>query len=182
MARIGLSGTHSTGKTTLAATLKEILPQYFLDINVTRWVRGLGFPVNDSCNDASQEINILKRIAHLNSFPNIIADRTIIDNLAYSIASHELGNLSKESLNYQKALVRRNIMMYDYFIYIPPEIPLELDGVRDSDENYRLHIDNIIKKQMEGVPFYTVSGTTEERVKKIMEIMSEIRPNKEQFT
>lgn len=188
MARIGLCGTHSTGKTTLAKALAEKLPQYYLDINVTRWVRSLGFPINEESNDASQEINFLKRVAHLNSFDHIIADRTIVDNIAYSTVAFERGNLSKESLVYQKMLLYKNIYKYDYLFYIPPEIPLELDGVRPVDEWYRKNIAEIVEKTLDGAhkhnpklklkdKVFTITGNTTQRVKKIMEIMNELRPS-----
>lgn len=193
MARIGLCGTHSTGKTTLARALAEKLPHYYLDINVTRWVRELGFPINEESNDASQEINFLKRVAHLNSFSDIIADRTIVDNVAYSTVAFERGNLTAHSLNYQKALLYKNIYKYDYLFYIPPEIPLELDGVRPVDEWYRKNIAEIVERTLyqahELNPkmrlrerCFTITGDTTQRVQKIMEIMSELKSDSKSAT
>lgn len=141
--RIGITGTHSTGKTTLVEALRTepYFSDYFYDINVTRWVRSLGLPINEDTVDSSQEINMIKRIAHLNSYDKIISDRTILDVFAYSRAGK---NISSRSLKYQEDLINRNISKYDILFYLPMEIPVADDGVRTIDPVYREQIDNYI--------------------------------------
>lgn len=173
--KIGFSGTHSTGKTTLVKSLHEKMPEFYLDINVSRWVHGLGFPLNQSTSDASQELNLIKRVAHLSSYNNLIADRTIVDNIAYSIAGWERGTVSDSSITYQMELYYKNIEKYDVIFYIPPEIDLDLDGVRPEDNDYRNEIDQLIVKLLYGDQIYfpnmviRIEGTVAERESTVLE-------------
>ena len=174
--KIGICGTHSTGKTTLVEALRteDVFKGYFFDINVTRWVKEAGLPINEDTSDASQEINLVKRIAHLNSFDNLVCDRTIVDVLAYSTAG---GRISNRSLEYQSTLYALNVHKYDYIFYLPMDIAVVDDGVRAIDPEYRAHIDNLIQeslytlsdKQQERV--YYVNGSVRERIQKILDIM-----------
>lgn len=173
--RIGFSGTHSTGKTTLVKELEKYLPNYHLDINVSRWVHGLGFPLNQTTNDESQELNLIKRVAHLNSYDKLLADRTIADNIAYTLAGWERKSITDSSLEYQMHLYYQNIEKYDIIFYIPPEIELEVDEVRPEDVEYRAEIDKLIRKLLTDdkslhrvknlVP---ITGTLEQRIEKVL--------------
>ena len=55
--RIGLSGTQSTGKTTLLNVLRseKHFKEYQVNDEVTRWVRSLGIDINEAGSDISQE-------------------------------------------------------------------------------------------------------------------------------
>lgn len=175
--KIGFIGTHSTGKTTLAECLRteEKFKDYFFDVNVTRWVRSLGFDINEKTNNTSQELNMVKRIAHLNSYDNIIADRTIIDVLAYSKAGRKYGGITKESLEYQEELVLNNIQKYDFIFYLLPEIDIEYDGIRPTSPEYRVEIDQIINEYIKTyeINHHVLKGSVRERINKIMEITGE---------
>lgn len=174
--KIGICGTHSTGKTTLVEALRteEYFKDYFFDINVTRWVREAGLPINENTSDASQEINLVKRIAHLNSFDNMICDRTIIDVLAYSTAGK---HISKRSLEYQRKLLDLNAHKYDYIFYLPMDIAVVDDGVRAIDPEYRKQIDNLIIDSLHYLDnirelnVYMVKGSVRERIQKILDIV-----------
>jgi len=176
--KIGITGTHSTGKTTLVESLRteKFFKDYFFDINVTRWVKEIGLPINEHTNDASQEVNLTKRIAHLNSFDNIVCDRTIIDNLAYS----SLGkHITPRSLEYQNKLVVANIFKYDFIFYLPMDIDVVDDGVRMIDPIFRSEIDHFIQNFIERVKkehphndkFHTVRGSVRERIQQVLDII-----------
>lgn len=183
MAKIGICGTHSTGKTTLVEALRteNFFKDYFFDINVTRWVREAGLPINENTTDASQEINLVKRIAHLNSFDNIVCDRTIIDVLAYSTAGK---NISTRSLEYQKSLVKANINKYDYIFYLPMDIDVVDDGVRAIDPIYRQQIDNIIHEYIEEFQYivHEISGSVRERIQAVLDIVNGEKHGTPQYT
>jgi hypothetical protein len=103
--------------------------------------------------------------------PRIITDRTVIDvmaftNLAESIP-HYVGN--------QFELLASNLIReYDYIFYISPkDIPLEDNGVRTTDIEYR----NKVDKEIRGIltkrapQHIELSGTTEERIQKIKQTL-----------
>ena len=60
--RIGLSGTQSTGKTTLLNVLRseKHFKEYQVNDEVTRWVRSLGIDINEAGSDISQELIMMK--------------------------------------------------------------------------------------------------------------------------
>jgi nicotinamide riboside kinase len=66
---------------------------------------------------------------------------------------------------------------YDYIFYVSPEgVKLEDNGVRAVDAEYRKEIDteikNLLKKHKTKIPhFAELSGTTEERINKLKQVM-----------
>jgi nicotinamide riboside kinase len=58
---------------------------------------------------------------------------------------------------------------YDLVFYIPIEFPLEKDGVRFEDDEYQKIIDLQIIKYLKRykIPYITLTGTLEERLKQI---------------
>lgn len=171
--RIGICGSHSTGKTTLVEALRTepYFKDYYFDINVTRWVKEAGFPINEETNDFSQEINLVKRIAHLNSFDNIICDRTIVDVFAYSSFGK---NISVRSVAYQSDLVYANLHKYDYIFYLPTSIKAVDDGVRAIDPEYREKIAQFILDSLDmfNVKYMVINGSIRERVSIILDEIS----------
>jgi len=70
---------------------------------------------------------------------------------------------------------------YDYIFYVSPEgVELEDNGVRVVDSEYRMELDKTIKNLLEQHKFKfntitgyaELSGTTEERIQKIKQVMS----------
>lgn len=175
--KIAFTGTHSTGKTTLLEALRTepSLSHFYFDANVTRWVKSLGFAINEHTSSESQEINMLKRVANLNTYDNLIADRSIADVLAYSINSDMV---TKESLKYQQDLVDNNIHKYDILFYIPPVFPGVDDGERAVGEEYRAKIDASIIRIVNPRPLnvYVLDQLSiRERLQKIMDVINEAR-------
>jgi len=102
---------------------------------------------------------------------NIITDRTVIDVMAFTMNAKSIGYQDKEIFeDYAKEFVRD----YDYIFYISPDgIPIEENGVRETDEHYRDIIDfsitSLIRKyahMMNNIE--TIKGSTEERVEQIL--------------
>lgn len=175
--KIGICGTHSTGKTTLVEALRteDYFKDFFFDINVTRWIKEAGLPINEDTSDASQEINLIKRIAHLNSFEDLICDRTIIDVLAYSTAGSKI---TQRSLEYQTRLYDLNVYKYDYILYLPPDIAVVDDGVRGVEPVYRSHIDELIKNSLYALTpdlkdrVHLIRGSIRQRIQMILDIVT----------
>jgi thymidylate kinase len=174
--KIGLCGTVSVGKTTLVNTLKE-LPQfkdYKFATERSKYLRDLGIPLNTDSTLKGQTVFLSERCAELMN-ENIITDRTVIDVMAFTSAAKSINEADK--ISYEE-YARNFINEYDYIFYVSPEgVEIENNGVRETDANYRDLIDFIIKGLLISYghrikKYKRISGTTEERVKQIVETLS----------
>ena len=169
--RIGLTGTMSVGKTTLAKALGEI--DQFKDHSVyterSKYLRDLGIPLNTDSTLNGQFVFLAERATEL-LYPNIITDRTIWDVCAFTLGAKSIDEFDKRTF-VEAAMMFRN--QYDLVIYVDPHgIVMEDNGVRETDLHYRRKIDEVIKMSLaEYLPkqLITVEGTTEQRISTILQ-------------
>ena len=170
--KIGLCGTMSVGKTTLVNSLKEIpmFRNYNFATERSKYLNDLGIPLNTDSTLKGQTVFLAERCAELMN-NNIITDRTVIDVMAFTMNAISINHQDKEIFeNYAKEFIRE----YDYIFYISPHgIPIEDNGVRETDEHYRDLIDftitTLIKKYGHRCPSVEkISGSTDERVEQIL--------------
>ena len=177
--KIGFCGTISVGKTTLVNALKELpeFADYHFATERSKYLRDLGIPLNTDSTLKGQLIFLAERASEL-LHKDMITDRTVIDVMAFSHLSITIPFFISADLN--KA-VSELIRDYDYIFYVSPEgVELEDNGVRVVDSEYRIELDKTIKKLLEQHKFkfntitgYSeLSGTTEERIQKIKQVMS----------
>lgn len=147
MKKIGIIGTHGTGKTTLAfdLALKHKKENPSLNVKMMAEVaRKCPYPINEAATQRSQRwIWAAQMVAELEGMKNdvLICDRTILDNLAYSKNmgfDHILDDFLEISiawmLTYEKTYwLRPN----DKFICAD-------DKVRSVDINFQKNIDQIL--------------------------------------
>ena len=170
--KIGLCGTMSVGKTTLVNALKET--EQFKDYNFaterSKYLNDLGIPLNTDSTLKGQTVFLAERCAELMN-NNIITDRTVIDVMAFTMNAISINHQDKEIFeNYAKEFIRE----YDYIFYISPHgIPVEDNGVRETDEHYRDLIDFTITTLIKRYGYMAnkiekISGSTDERVEQIL--------------
>ncbi len=154
--KIGLCGTSSSGKTTLAKSLSE----YFNFDIVTEIARN--YKHNDLKYEHTQ-YNILfdQMRAEMFSEKNVITDRTVADNYIYISKDHK-------SRNYLLNLIRAWAQTYD-IIFLCKKLPFTEDG-------FRINIDiedkliSFMKNNL--IEYEILEGNEMERFEKAKEIIN----------
>jgi GTPase SAR1 family protein len=174
--KIGFCGTVSVGKTTLVNALKE-LPE-FADYNFaterSKYLRDLGIPLNTDSTLKGQFIFLAERASELFQ-ENIITDRTIVDVMAFTRLAKSIPYFMGDEFIKAASYM---ISEYDYIFYVSPEgVEIEDNGVRTIDAGYRKEVDKEIQRLLTlyktKIPrYHELSGTTEERIQKIKQVMS----------
>ena len=173
--KIGLCGTMSVGKTTLVNVLKKeaIFKDYTFRTERSKYLSSLGIPLNTDSTFKGQLVFTAERSAELMQ-KNIITDRTIIDVMAFCALSEAMNAEEKNSL---KNTLKYLIKEYDVIFYIDDlSIPIEDNGIRETNERYRVYIDDkikeIISEYNDQCIIMNISGTTEDRVNRIKSVLS----------
>ena len=169
--KIGLCGTMSVGKTTLVNALKKeaIFKDYTFRTERSKYLMEMGIPLNTDSTLKGQLVFAAERSAELMQ-EKIITDRTIIDVMAFCELSKSMSKAEKQHIN---GVLWHLIKEYDIIFHIDDlSVPIEDNGVRETDKDYRLAIHKKISsilgmhRWMPG-KVVTISGTTKERIDKI---------------
>ena len=161
----------SVGKTTLVNALKELpeFKNYKFATERSKYLQSIGIPLNTDSTLKGQLIFAAERAAELMQ-ENMITDRTIIDVMAFCSLSKSMSKAEKDHLN---GVLWHLIKEYDIIFHIDDlSIPIEDNGVRETDKEYRLEVHNKISSilgmfgGMAG-KLVRISGTTEERIEQV---------------
>jgi deoxyadenosine/deoxycytidine kinase len=169
--RIGLTGTMSCGKTTLAKALGEndYFKDYITQTERSKYLSNLGIPLNTDSTLPGQFVFLAERASELLQ-PNIITDRTIWDVCSFTLSAKSINDWEKRAF-VEAAMYLRDY--YDVVVYVSPRgVPVEDNGIRTTDLVYRLKIDAAIKMALEEYKpkkLIEVEGTTEERIATILQ-------------
>ena len=160
----------SVGKTTFIEAFTKELPEYTY---IKEAARELIEEKNIDVNNISwrELANFQKQIVDRQTINEVftkapwITDTTFSDTLAYAKDAPDCEWI----VDYVESYYNKKI--YDVIFYIPPEIELEDDGVRHTDEEYRMLIDERIKYNLHSlavkhpnVEIITLTGSVRERV------------------
>src|SRR6056300_1642329 len=145
MAKIGLCGTMSVGKTTLVNALQEL--DYFKGYNFrterSKELMEMGIPLNTDSTVKGQSVFLAERASELMQ-ENIITDRTILDVMAFARCSKSMNFIEADDFC---TFASNMLSEYDFIFYISPEgVEIEDNGVRETDAEYRIKIDDEIQK------------------------------------
>jgi nicotinamide riboside kinase len=169
--KIGLVGTMSVGKTTLAKALGETdhLKDHSVQTERSKYLSNLGIPLNTDSTLPGQFIFLAERATELLQ-PNIITDRTIWDVCAFTLSAKSISDSEKRAF-VEAAMCLRDY--YDVVIYVSPRgVAMENNGIRETDLGYRMKIDNAIQLALEEFKpkrLISVEGTTDERIATILQ-------------
>jgi hypothetical protein len=172
--KIGLTGTMSVGKTTLAKALGELdmFKDYPIQTERSKYLRDLGVALNTDSTLKGQLVFAAERSIELMQ-ENIITDRTVYDVSAFTLSAKSIGWTEKRYFTEILMSLRDE---YDVIIYVSPEgVNIEDNGVRTTDVKYREQIDYTIKEmlvQYSPKKLIKVSGSTEERINTIISQLS----------
>ena len=137
--KIGLCGTMSVGKTTLVNALKKesIFNDYKFATERSKYLSSLGIPLNTDSTFKGQLVFAAERSAELMQ-EKMITDRTIIDVMAFCELSKSMSKAEKDHIN---GVLWHLIREYDIIFHIDDlSVPIEDNGVRETDKDYRLAI------------------------------------------
>jgi nicotinamide riboside kinase len=169
--RIGLAGTMSVGKTTLAKALGETdrFKDHSVQTERSKYLRDLGIPLNTDSTLRGQFVFLAERSSEL-LVDNIITDRTIWDVCSFTLGASSISDYEKRTF-VEAAMNLKNY--YDVVIYVSPRgVEIEDNGIRTTDLNYRIKIDTAIQMALEEYKpkhLIRVEGTTEQRINAILE-------------
>ena len=175
--KIGLCGTMSVGKTTLVNRLKTLkqFKSYEFATERSKYLMGLGIPLNTDSTLKGQTIFLAERVAELMK-ENIITDRTILDVIAFTNLANSIDFKDKEYFQDYACLF---IGEYDYIFYISPEgTIMEDNGVRETDLEYRDNIDKAIIKTLNKFGHrcdnvHILKGSTNDRIEQMLGIIQD---------
>ena len=172
--RIGLTGTMSVGKTTLAKALGKLdmFKDYLIQTERSKYLRDQGISLNTDSTLKGQLVFAAERSIELMQ-PNIITDRTVYDVSAFTLSAKSIGWTEKRYFTELLMQLRND---YDAIIYVSPEgVEIENNGVRTTDAEYRDKIDHTIREMLASFPpkkLSKVKGSTEERINTIISQLS----------
>jgi nicotinamide riboside kinase len=175
--KIGLMGSHDTGKTTLGFTICSKLKtrHYHVDFvaEVARHIP-VQLTLNEGTNFHAQYWILNEQIneeilAILRGANMIVTDRTVADNYAYAYraARPHVQQVSEEDLKVMEAKCKHWVKTYDFLFYVSiPEKKSEDDGFRATDKQFQLEIDGYIKQIITdwNLTVVPLEGNNDERI------------------
>ena len=176
---ITFTGSHCTGKTTLLKELQkqECLKDFTFVDEVTRKL-----PRNKINKNGTDETQLTIMNMHIENskLPHAILDRGSFDGDAYTSYLRKYGDVSLGVQRRCRKIHCEVLKKYDLVFYLPIEIELVSDGVReDKDPFFRKWIDSVIRANTllfdDHYKLVEVRGTVKERVRVCMDAIEELR-------
>jgi nicotinamide riboside kinase len=182
MKKICFVGAPSTGKSTIAKVLAKKLKNDGYTVEIAReYARDFIFE-NKEVRDANDQLFIAKgqkqreEEAAMKNPDFVVCDCAVFLSYVYASLHEPAKRDSTKDLKYKQVLkeIEKEIGSafwgYDFVFFLPPEIPIENDGVRLYTDKI-LEISEKIKNLMaeKKIDYFEVGGDVNERLMKIVE-------------
>lgn len=162
--KIAIIGTHSTGKTTLVAKLKERLSKMGIDTPIlSELSRSCPFNINQKTSFEAQSwiqkqhIILENQVEHNGRI--FICDRATLDNFAYFERA-----VKDRDISVWEIRAASHMNTYDFvFKTVKLDVAAEYDGTRAIEEDFRQDIDNRINAliQKYSTKYHLLPATTD---------------------
>jgi predicted ATPase len=154
--RIALAGAQCTGKTTFVKDFLEAWPMYKNPSGKhTDLKKNMDLKLNQEGNEESQQaiLNFLSdQIMATKKNDKVIFDRSVIDNLVYTMWLNAYGKVSDDFVKRTIETVKNTLIFYDIIFFCPitKHSPITLEDAkhRSTDPQYRTEVDAIFKSLM----------------------------------
>lgn len=151
--KICVTAAQGLGKTTYIQDFLKEWPMYKTPEKTYRdTIKEKGLVINEEGTEESQKIILdvlVDQAIEYSKDDNVILDRCVLDNLAYTSWLNLNGKVSDEFLEDTRLIVQETLKLYDILLFFPiskfNDIPLENDGLRSVDPKYREEIDMLFK-------------------------------------
>lgn len=145
--KISISGTHSTGKSTLLelAQKSTFFKNWILLPGITRMAKASGFKINEEGDDETQLFIASYDIQNILGYKidNTISDRCLLDTLVYAVYLNKKGVVSEDTVKILSELWKRFQYSFDIIFYIEPEFKLVEDEIRSVNQEFQIEIKEI---------------------------------------
>lgn len=192
---VSFTGAQSTGKSTLLDICSKAIFENNGDVHrpVNYWVfvpevtrlikRTHKVDINEQGTDDTQllimnqhHVNVMR---YKNDKKNHLLDRCAVDGYVYSLYLHRHGRINDNTWNIVKYMYRHLVPEYDWIFYTHPEdIPVEDDGERSVDLDFRNEIIDIYDNELPFTDFMSnnvnwveLRGTPEQRLEIMLECL-----------
>lgn len=141
--KVGIMGTHGTGKTTMAYQCAEVMQKTGIRaIVLTGVARSCPWPINQGASEEAQRwiyhTHMVKELEYSAGYEAVYCDRTVLDSIIYSWV---LGFRDMVKAYMPAALAW--LSTYDHLYWMRPrEGWLVDDGVRDVDVAFQRRVDD----------------------------------------
>ncbi|MFX1295840.1 MAG: AAA family ATPase [Promethearchaeota archaeon] len=182
--KIGLMGSHDTGKTTLGFSIcgKLKTRHYHVDFvaEVARHIP-VQLTLNEGTNFDAQYWILNEQIneeilAKLRGANMIVTDRTVVDNYAYAYraALPHVKQILKKDLKVMEKKCLHWVKTYDFLFYVAiPDKKMEDDGFRAIEKQFQIEIDDSLCQIIKdwNLSVVRLEGNNDERIDTMLNIL-----------
>lgn len=155
--RIAISGTANTGKTTLLKNFLAVWPKYTTPEKTYRDIiveKNLSHSSKTSTETQWAVLDFMvDQLQKTSKKDTVIFDRCPLDNLAYTLWAHSksIEGFDKEFVDKCIKIVKESMRHIDiiFLLNYDKSIPIEDDGMRDTDTTHIVEVDNIFNALFE---------------------------------
>lgn len=173
MPKITISGSHSTGKSTVVDALKKIQnlnKRFTFKGEILRDIKRSGHNINEYGSNDTQLL-VLSKFLEYSTMQDTIFDRCALDGLAYTAYLYEKNQVTKNTLRIAESIFENT--KYDIMFYIAPEFDIVPDGVRSENVEFRDRVAQIFEEYIESynINIIRLTGNVDERVKQFTDVI-----------